>query len=288
MSLVKKFFLIISSFLLFVIGQSCSQPKPHPQHIDDPDDPRYCDQVVAISLSIPVDLAEQLFNTNLSISIFLPEWMDFDNIGRATNIAFAGIDKYGKPISEMLDLNLEISSNFSQKTINVNISPFEKEIIENYFGKLKKGSTMDISLNFNLGFIILNSKESYVYDEFDILIRTYSNGILIDETALKEKISFFLTGYLMATLKEVPDNAYSGNSDNLRKALLNKINAVENMIDAKNPQGAYEKLKNDIMAKFDGQNGGNPSDDWIVDPFYSSNLFNNYNKILNVLDYLRN
>lgn len=97
-----------------------------------------------------------------------------------------------------------------------------------------------------------------------------------------------MTGYLRATLQEVPDSAFIDNNSGKRNAILNKINALENMINAKNPNGAYEKLRNDIMSKFDGQNGGNLQDDWIVDPYWSNNLYSIYSKILNLLDYLRN
>lgn len=128
---------------------------------------------------------------------------------------------------------------------------------------------------------------NYLYNCFEVPIRTFIDGNAIDVYILNTNIAELLSGYLRSTLNEIPDYAFSGNPEQIRNAMLNKIDALENMINAKNPQGTYQKLKNDIMSKFDGQNGGNPQDDLIVDQFYSNNLYNLYTKILNILDYLK-
>ena len=47
-------------------------------------------------------------------------------------------------------------------------------------------------------------------------------------------------------MDSIPDYGFINNPEQRRKALHNKINAVENMLTAGNFKGALEKLKHDI------------------------------------------
>lgn len=72
----------------------------------------------------------------------------------------------------------------------------------------------------------------------------------------------FIDGYIQA----LPDAAFRGPADNRKRALSNELAAVRTMISEGNLNGALNKLRHDIRAKFDGFVDGKPQDDWIVDP----------------------
>jgi hypothetical protein len=59
---------------------------------------------------------------------------------------------------------------------------------------------------------------------------------------------------------------FKNNASQRKKALHNSLQAVIDLINAGEIQEAIDKLQNDIRAKADGSLGGNPNNDWIMDP----------------------
>jgi len=66
-------------------------------------------------------------------------------------------------------------------------------------------------------------------------------------------------------IQNLPDEVFKKNPVQYRNALLNKINAVTELIEECRNQEAINKLSNDIRSKADGSIGGNPKNDWIID-----------------------
>lgn len=66
--------------------------------------------------------------------------------------------------------------------------------------------------------------------------------------------------------QSIPPDAFK--NSNMKNALLNKINAVINAIDAGNYQDALSQLQNDILGKTDGCANSNPAapdkNDWLI------------------------
>ncbi len=79
---------------------------------------------------------------------------------------------------------------------------------------------------------------------------------------------------LDAAIRELPDDAFSNPrlAGNRKNALHNKLNAVAALLEANDFEEAIEKLIEDIRAKMDASVGGNPRNDWIVDPVAQAQL----------------
>jgi len=66
-------------------------------------------------------------------------------------------------------------------------------------------------------------------------------------------------------IKNLPEEAFSRNANQRKKAMINKFNAVNKKIVGDELQDAADKLANDILTKMDGCLSGNPKNDWIID-----------------------
>lgn len=75
------------------------------------------------------------------------------------------------------------------------------------------------------------------------------------------------------SLDNAPDSAFA--NANYRKALLNKLNAVDKMIDKEAFNGAHQKLVNDIEPKIDT---------WIVDPMLQNVMHNNIDYLIEITE----
>lgn len=282
---MKKYLIILPVIIILFIGSGCGEKRNC--HVADFLHPAYC--TWQVHWVIPIGSIEfaGMLDSDINIKFSLPNWLYFDNIGGFTTISFGIVDKYEK--AKVDQIMLEVKSFNESNTITIKILPteFDKNLIRNLLSQAKIGSEVSISFSLKLGDLHLYTREEYAYNDFEVPIMIFVNNSLIDLYILRTNIAELLSGYLRSTLNELPDNSFSGNPQEKKDALFNKIDALENMINAKNPQGAYQKLKNDIMSKFDGQNGGNPQDDWISDPYYASATYSFYNKILNLLDYLK-
>ena len=70
---------------------------------------------------------------------------------------------------------------------------------------------------------------------------------------------------IMDYIQSLPDEAFDGQADQRKNALMNKFEAVDHMLDVDNYHGAIQKLQHDIRAKADGNVDGKSNDDWIID-----------------------
>lgn len=71
---------------------------------------------------------------------------------------------------------------------------------------------------------------------------------------------------LCELVRSIPEAAFKHPAPERREALCNKLDAVAAMHAAGNTEGMASKLEEDIRAKADGSLGGDPDNDWIVDP----------------------
>lgn len=74
------------------------------------------------------------------------------------------------------------------------------------------------------------------------------------------------TKAIQSEIASIPDAYFDKNPDHRRNALQNKLDSVLNKIENGNYQGAINKLQNDVRKKMDGSVGGNPKNDWIIEP----------------------
>lgn len=77
---------------------------------------------------------------------------------------------------------------------------------------------------------------------------------------------------LCALIGAIPDDAFAGPAAQRRDALCSKLDALAAAFEAGAYNGAADKLRDDLRAKADGSLGGDPADDWIVDPDWQSFL----------------
>lgn len=97
---------------------------------------------------------------------------------------------------------------------------------------------------------------------------------------------------LAASFSNLAPEALKSSNEKRRDAFLNKVEAILNQLeaasmedDAEEKRGALQgmrmKLEKDLLAKCDGNHGGSPQNDWIVDNEEKDNF---YNEILNLID----
>lgn len=78
-------------------------------------------------------------------------------------------------------------------------------------------------------------------------------------------------------IQNLPDNCFKNNPENRKNAFENKLNAVQNMIDNGDYQGAIDKLLNDILDKVDK---------WITCPGAQQDLYDMINSLIAYLQSL--
>ncbi len=90
------------------------------------------------------------------------------------------------------------------------------------------------------------------------------------------------------TIAGLLDDAFKDGNADLRNALLNKMDVVARMIAQENYQGARNKLANDLLTKMDGfpEAGGDPQNDWIVDPDARIELYHKVQELIEALEEL--
>lgn len=69
---------------------------------------------------------------------------------------------------------------------------------------------------------------------------------------------------LNRSIQALPDENFAGPPRGHKTALANKIDEVIVKVRGSELQEAWNKLNNDLRAKFDGSAGGNPENDWII------------------------
>lgn len=67
-------------------------------------------------------------------------------------------------------------------------------------------------------------------------------------------------------IQSLSDSAFKGNPNQRKKAFNNMFSAIDAMLDNEEYKGAIQHLRNNIQEKTDGSVGGNPKNDWIIDP----------------------
>jgi hypothetical protein len=67
-------------------------------------------------------------------------------------------------------------------------------------------------------------------------------------------------------IRQLPATSFKGPPDQRKHALSNKLQATKAMLGGGNPAAAVNKLYHDVRASMDGAVGGNPGNDWIVEP----------------------
>lgn len=97
---------------------------------------------------------------------------------------------------------------------------------------------------------------------------------------------------LATSFAEAPPEIYRTPGEQRRHAAYLKLMAIVNMVatlDRGNSAsertraltGCLNKLQSDVLAKVDGNNGGNPANDWIVDPAEKTEF---YNHVIELID----
>ena len=90
---------------------------------------------------------------------------------------------------------------------------------------------------------------------------------------------------IQLAILQLPDDTFLPPADQRKDAFMNKLDAVGKMIDKGNFNVAATKLEDDILIKMDGDFGGDPSDDWIIDEEAQQEV---YPMVVELIDLLRN
>lgn len=80
----------------------------------------------------------------------------------------------------------------------------------------------------------------------------------MEVSALPENINDYI--------QDLPDNAFNNNAEQKKNALNEILNEVNTNIDIGEYEDAIMMLEKCIRPKCDGSQGGNPKNDWIIDP----------------------
>lgn len=80
------------------------------------------------------------------------------------------------------------------------------------------------------------------------------------------------TESLCHLIRSIPAEAFTGPAPQRKTALCNKLAAVAGQFESGALDEAAAKLAGDIRAKADGSLGGDPTDDWITDPYWQTFL----------------
>ncbi len=84
-------------------------------------------------------------------------------------------------------------------------------------------------------------------------------------------------------IQSLPDEAFGKNADKKKNALEMMINALHDMVDEGDFNGAIQDMQSNMLSKVDGFMGGNPKDDWIIDPVAQEELAQKLNDICQYL-----
>lgn len=109
------------------------------------------------------------------------------------------------------------------------------------------------------------------------------NRVIISGHAVGDTMDYFTIRYTYTSseteeistyIDDLPDYVFKNNPEHRRNTLLEKMDAVIELINAGDYEHAINKLNHDIRAKADGYLGGNPKNDWITDEITQRELNN--------------
>ncbi len=151
--------------------------------------------------------------------------------------------------------------------------------------------------NSNVGDYSLSSASTAIDAGFDVGL-VYS-GLAPDMGAIEyiEEENITIEGSLeklAVSYSGVAHEALKGPGEQRREAYLNKIFAIFNHLEAAQKEvgkkrlaslhGIRMKLKNDLLVKCDGGNGGNANNDWITDPDERENFYAQILDLIQLID----
>jgi hypothetical protein len=97
---------------------------------------------------------------------------------------------------------------------------------------------------------------------------SFTGNEIDEQKAIEEILSLVIRESLSESFRSSPQVK----AENLRDALLQKLETVSKAIMSGSPRGDVEKLIRDFRSKMDGCFGGNPRDDWVINCYWQEKL----------------
>jgi len=136
---------------------------------------------------------------------------------------------------------------------------------------------------FPLGTMSVTPTQQDVFEPFTSTVTVYSGIQTCAQMNVQFTLQSLIDGYLSSAIEQIPDEAFDTNDPQRREVFLNKLQAAMQAFSTGNVNGARQKLENDIMAKCDGDDGGNAQNDWVADHFWKQSLYGALSKIDQIL-----
>jgi hypothetical protein len=89
--------------------------------------------------------------------------------------------------------------------------------------------------------------------------------------------------FIIDIILNLPEDAFKPPAEQRKIPLVNKLEEILVMIEGGRYQEAIDKLENDLLTKMDGSLGGNPNNDWIIDPDAQGQLSDIINALITYL-----
>ncbi len=273
-------------FLCMLLALSCKcKPSDIVTHWPD------CSNHAGCGIVIPLPLAETLVKSisSYDLVITMPSWLSLNGISSYMTLVGTSKDLTGKATTTIT------FATGSQKIIPghpemIDIKPVltkeAKDNLTTFFASLSPVEDVSVDVFFNLDTYTIKSVGDWVYEPTSVTISFLADGVALDTTTFATSLPDVFNSYLSSVINKIPDSAYKNNPDERRNALLDKLSAATNALKAHNAKGALQMLRNDIMKKFDGSNGGNQNDDWVTDPFAANDAYGAFDKVASLVAYI--
>jgi hypothetical protein len=220
------------------------------------------------------------------MTVTLPPWLSLIGVKQEILLVATSRDGSGDQTTKVVFAPLERASLTTSSNI-LTLQPVITQDVRNQVNSFLAAAdpNQDINGQSSLSWedYKLDNAGAAVYQPFPVSVSLFANGDLAAQYAFTTSLPDAFASYLSAVIDQIPDSAYKNNPQQRREALHNKLDAAIKAFRAGNAKGAYQMLQQDIMAHFDGDNGGNPDDDWISDPFIRQNTYGPFKKVADLL-----
>jgi hypothetical protein len=252
-------------------------------------DPHRCSyeedqKVIEIDPSILFNLA----NGNLSFQYEGPSFLSFERPQTTLNVAMAGISTTGNPVpftcrfpvilqSSALALNGKLRVNFSGQVTKGILYDYLK-----FYQEVDTSKPVSGEFCINISDFTVKEKTPEMFQPFDYTVTVFSNGEAIASGTVRTSLPDIMEQYLVSALNQIPSEAFKSPYEQRLSAFENMIQSMAQKLRESNVNGARQQLENDIMAKCDGENGGTPNDDWIIDSYWRNDFYSILHKVDNL------
>lgn len=239
-----------------------------------------CDWGVAYKCTWTYYNAKQVADNveSAEMQVVLPSWLGLAGPESQVMFAASSNDLAGKPLGT---LKLTPITGFGSGSILVSklvVSPDLKKTFEDFLQNVKPEEEIYFEVNLDFDNLNLLYPTDEAFDSFDVQSNLSLNGTPEYEFNFSASLPDLCDSYLSSAIDQIPDAAFANNPEQKRSVLHNKLEAAINAFKAKNANGAYQQIQNDIVPKIQ---------DWVVDPTYRQITSGAFGKVASLLEILK-